>query len=38
MIVLNPFATKLLTAPGHPDLDTHALRFGFYALLHREAG
>jgi TMEM175 potassium channel family protein len=33
MIVLNPFATKLLTAPGQPDLDTHALRFGFYALL-----
>ena len=33
MIVLNPFATNLLTAPGHPDLDTHALRFGFYALL-----
>ena len=33
MIVLNPFATKLLTASGHPDLDTHALRFGFYALL-----
>ena len=33
MIVLNPFATKLLTAPGHPDLHTHALRFGFYALL-----
>ena len=33
MIVLNPFATKLLTAPGHPDLQTHALRFGFYALL-----
>jgi Endosomal/lysosomal potassium channel TMEM175 len=24
MIVLNPFATKLLTAPGHQDLDTHA--------------
>jgi hypothetical protein len=22
MIVLNPFATKLLTAPGHPDLQT----------------
>jgi hypothetical protein len=21
------------TAPGHPDLHTHALRFGFYALL-----
>jgi uncharacterized membrane protein len=33
MIVLNPFATKLLTAPGNPDLHTHALRFGFYALL-----
>lgn len=30
-IVLNPFATKLLTASG--GLDTHALRFGFYALL-----
>jgi uncharacterized membrane protein len=23
MIVLNPFATRLLTAPGHPDLQTH---------------
>ena len=33
MIVLNPFATRLLTAPGHPDLQAHALRFGFYALL-----
>jgi uncharacterized membrane protein len=33
MIVLNPFATRLLTAPGHPDLDIHALRFGLYALL-----
>jgi uncharacterized membrane protein len=32
-IVLNPFGTKLLTASGHPSLDTHALRFGFYALL-----
>jgi uncharacterized membrane protein len=32
-IVLNPFATKLLTATGHPSLDTHALRFGFYAVL-----
>jgi hypothetical protein len=32
-VELNPFATRLLTAPGHPDLDTHALRFGFYALL-----
>jgi uncharacterized membrane protein len=30
-IVLNPFATKLLT--GSSALDTHALRFGFYALL-----
>lgn len=33
MIVLNPFATRLLTGRGHPSLDTHALRFGFYALL-----
>jgi uncharacterized membrane protein len=33
MIVLIPFATKLLTAHGNPTLDTHALRFGFYALL-----
>jgi uncharacterized membrane protein len=32
-IVLNPFATRMLTARGHPDLDVHALRFGFYALL-----
>ncbi len=32
-IVLVPFATKMLTAPGHPTLDVHALRFGFYALL-----
>lgn len=31
-IVLNPFATKLLIAGGQ-SLDTHALRFGFYALL-----
>jgi uncharacterized membrane protein len=30
-IVLNPFATKLLTANG--SLDTHALRFGFYAVI-----
>jgi uncharacterized membrane protein len=30
-IVLNPFATKLLTDSG--SLDTHALRFGFYALV-----
>jgi uncharacterized membrane protein len=33
MIVLNPFATKLLTVPGKENLDVHALRFGFYALL-----
>jgi uncharacterized membrane protein len=33
MIVLNPFATRLLTTRGHASLDAHALRFGFYALL-----
>ena len=32
-IVLVPFATRMLTASGHPALDVHALRFGFYALL-----
>jgi uncharacterized membrane protein len=32
-IVLNPFATRMLTVTGHPTLDAHALRFGFYALL-----
>jgi uncharacterized membrane protein len=32
-IVLNPFATKLLTSPGHEALDVHAFQFGFYALL-----
>ncbi|GAA1073578.1 TMEM175 family protein [Kitasatospora arboriphila] len=31
-IVLNPFATKLLTTEGD-DTDTVGLRFGFYALL-----
>ncbi|MGH3151707.1 MAG: TMEM175 family protein [Streptosporangiaceae bacterium] len=31
-IVLNPFATRLLVASGQ-NLPTHALRFGFYALL-----
>jgi uncharacterized membrane protein len=31
-IVLNPFATKLLVVSGQ-SLATHALRFGFYALL-----
>ena len=33
MIVLNPFATRLLTSRGNEDLYAHALRFGFYALL-----
>ena len=33
MIVLVPFATRMLTASGHPARDVHALRFGFYALL-----
>jgi uncharacterized membrane protein len=33
MIVLIPFATKLLTTRGNPTLDAHAVRFGFYALL-----
>jgi uncharacterized membrane protein len=33
MIVLNPFATRLLTTRGHDDLYAHAMRFGFYALL-----
>jgi uncharacterized membrane protein len=32
-IVLRPFATKLLTSEGHDTLATHALRYGFYALL-----
>jgi TMEM175 potassium channel family protein len=33
MIVLIPFATKLLTANGHDSVGAHALRFGFYALV-----
>jgi uncharacterized membrane protein len=33
MIVLTPFATRLLTSRGHPTLDVHALKFGFYALV-----
>jgi uncharacterized membrane protein len=33
MIVLNPFATKLLTTVNHDSFATHALRWGFYALL-----
>jgi uncharacterized membrane protein len=32
-IVLNPFATRLLTANSRGALDVHALGFGFYALL-----
>jgi uncharacterized membrane protein len=32
-IVLNPFATKLLTFEGHDTREAHALRYGFYALL-----
>jgi uncharacterized membrane protein len=32
-IVLNPFATKLLTDGEHDTVATHAIRFGFYALL-----
>jgi uncharacterized membrane protein len=33
MIVLNPFATRLLTVPGKETIDTHALRYSFYAVL-----
>ena len=33
MIVLNPFATRLLTVSGAETLQVHALRYGFYALL-----
>jgi uncharacterized membrane protein len=33
MIVLIPFAARLLTTRGQQTLDVHALRFGFYALL-----
>jgi uncharacterized membrane protein len=33
MIVLNPFATRLLTVSGAEALQVHALRFSFYALL-----
>ncbi|MCX4744456.1 TMEM175 family protein [Kitasatospora sp. NBC_01287] len=32
-VVLNPFATRLLTTRGAQSLDAHALRFGFYAVL-----
>jgi uncharacterized membrane protein len=33
MIVLTPFAARLLTARGSQDMTVHALRFGFYALV-----
>jgi len=33
MIILIPFATKLLTGYGNDDLTVHAFLFGFYALL-----
>ena len=33
MIILTPFATKLLTSPGRNTVGTHAVKFGFYALL-----
>jgi uncharacterized membrane protein len=33
MIILIPFATKLLTGDGNDDLTVHAFHFGFYALL-----
>jgi uncharacterized membrane protein len=32
-IIVNPFATKLLTRPGQDSLIVHALCWGFYALL-----
>ena len=34
-IVLNPFATRLLTSQGHQPLGVHALRFGFYRWCRR---
>lgn len=33
MIILVPFATKLLTGNGHDSLTVHAFRWGFYALV-----
>ncbi|HXW81694.1 MAG TPA: TMEM175 family protein [Acidimicrobiales bacterium] len=32
-IILNPFATRLLTSRGHETIAVQALRFGFYSLL-----
>ena len=33
MIVITPFATKLLTVGSHEGPEVHAVRFGFYALV-----
>jgi uncharacterized membrane protein len=33
MIILNPFATRLLTTPGQDSAGPRTLQFGFYALL-----
>jgi uncharacterized membrane protein len=33
LIVLTPFATRLLTSHGNPTTSVHALKFGFYALV-----
>jgi uncharacterized membrane protein len=33
MVILVPFATRLLTGPDHATYDVHAVRFGLYALL-----
>jgi uncharacterized membrane protein len=33
IIILTPFATRLLTTPGHSSVGPNALQFGFYALL-----
>ena len=33
MIILNPFATRLLTTPGHDSAGPRTFQFGFYALL-----
>jgi len=32
MIVVTPFATRLLTSPGGQSQSVHAVKFGFYAL------
>ena len=32
-IVIIPFATRLLTEPGHQSLDVNALEYGFYSLV-----